>query len=35
MTEDHGCMVYRDSKLIRICPKDIIKGDKMVVWKDK
>jgi hypothetical protein len=34
MTEDHGCMVLRDGKLIRIAPADInIKTDKMVVLK--
>jgi DNA polymerase elongation subunit (family B) len=34
MTEDHGCMVLRDGKLLRIAPADInIKTDKMVVLK--
>lgn len=30
MTEDHGCMVIRDGKLIRVCPREIQKGDKMI-----
>jgi DNA polymerase elongation subunit (family B) len=29
-TEDHGCMVKRDGKLIRICPKYILVGDIMI-----
>ena len=34
MTEDHGCMVLRGGKLLRISPADInIKTDKMVVLK--
>jgi DNA polymerase elongation subunit (family B) len=33
MTEDHGCMVLREGKLIRIPPKDIKSTDKMVVLK--
>jgi DNA polymerase elongation subunit (family B) len=34
MTEDHGCMVLRDGKLIRIAPADInVKTDKMIVLK--
>jgi len=34
MTEDHGCMVLRDGKLIRIAPADIdIDTDKMIVLK--
>jgi len=34
MTEDHGCMVLRDGKLLRIAPSDInVKTDKMVVLK--
>lgn len=35
MTEDHGCMVRRDDKLIRVSPKDIIRGDKMIIMLDK
>lgn len=32
MTEDHGSMVLRDGKLIRVSPKDInIKTDKMII----
>jgi DNA polymerase elongation subunit (family B) len=30
MTEDHGCMVLRNNNLIRVSPKEIKKGDKMV-----
>jgi hypothetical protein len=34
MTEDHGCMVLREGKLIRISPADInIKTDKMVILR--
>jgi DNA polymerase elongation subunit (family B) len=34
MTEDHGCMVMRDGKLLRVAPADInIKTDKMIVLK--
>lgn len=31
MTEDHGCMVYRDGVLMRVSPVEIKQGDKMVV----
>lgn len=34
MTEDHGCMVIREDKMIRVSPKDIRKGDKMVIYND-
>jgi len=30
MTEDHGCMVLRNDKLIRVSPKEIKNGDKMI-----
>jgi len=30
MTEDHGCMVLRKDKLIRLSPKDIKNTDKMI-----
>jgi hypothetical protein len=32
-TEDHSCMVVRGGELIEICPKDILKGDKLIVRK--
>jgi hypothetical protein len=31
MTQDHGCIVIRDGKLVRVSAKDIIKGDKMLI----
>lgn len=31
MTEDHGCMVMRDGKLIRVSPKEIKETDKMII----
>lgn len=31
MTEDHGLMVYRGNHLIRISPKDVKIGDKLVI----
>ena len=31
MTEDHGCMVVRDGKLIRVSPKEIRETDKMII----
>lgn len=34
MTEDHGCLVYRDGHLQRLSPKEIKKGDKMVIYND-
>lgn len=33
MTEDHGCMVYREGELIRVSPKDILPEDKMVIYR--
>lgn len=34
MTEDHGCMVYRNGNLIQVKPSEILKTDKMVVYSD-
>ena len=33
MTSDHGCMVMRDNKLIRVKPADIQSGDKMIICR--
>lgn len=35
ITEDHGLMVYRNGDLIRISPKDVLSGDKLIITTEK
>ena len=35
ITEDHGLMVYRNGELIRISPKDVLSGDKLIMTTEK